>query len=646
MSERLVWKLVLEDKFSKPTARAQRAVEAYQRAMAKAAAQQQRAEAAMIRSEQRHFQQLARLQGRARREQAQADRALAARVRGQQRTAAQNYRLSQRNVDAQSATFRGMLGTLGGIGLAAASAAAGIAASFAGMGFSAASAVVQIAAFRESSIASLEAVTGSSEQASRMFRNAMVMANQTPLDTRDVVEMQTRFATAGFNERETGVLTAASSDLSAAFGQARADSFALVASQLRASGRANRGDLTQLLNAGVNTEVTLDNLARTLGINNQDQTQRRNAVLSRLSSGGVTGDQLLQASLGSISTRLDQGGALGGFARRQSQTLTGALSNMANAGFNLIAGMDFSHIIPGMQAFTRSVLAITAALDGAAPAGMAIRAGITAAANAVGSLFARITPTTIMAGFNMIGTAFQRIGAFATAAWPIVSAFVTGIGPGLMDGLAPIRAIVSSLMAGGPPSAQTLALIARAASGLGQALGFVAGTIVSFVGAAGLLVSTITGLGATFIGLASSFLAPIRTAFAAVGTYIVTGITEGITTAAAGAYHAVANLGHGMLDAARGALGIHSPSRLFADVVGAQIPAGIGVGVRENAMAADGAVADLARPPRGLGRGLGGVNITVYVTVQGGPTPQATAQGIGDALEDELAAIFGRLAEA
>lgn len=643
MSERLVWKLVLEDKFSKPTARAQRAVEAYQRAMAKAAAQQQRAEAAMIRAEQRHFQQLARLQGRARREQVQADRALAVRMRQQQRTAAQNYRLSQRNADAQSSTFRGMLGTLGGIGLAAASAAAGIAASFAGMGFSAASAVVEIAAFRESSLASLEAVTGSSETAARMFRNAMVMANQTPLDTRDVVAMQGRFATAGFTERETNVLTAASSDLSAAFGQARADSFALVASQLRASGRANRGDLTQLLNAGVNTGDTLDNLARTLGINNNDQTQRRNAVLSRLSSGGVTGDQLLQASLGAISNRLDRGGALGGFARAQSATLTGALSNMANAGFNLVAGMDFSRV-PGMQAFTRSVLAITAALDGAAPAGRAIRAAIAGAANVVGGLLARITPTNIMAGFNLLSSAFARIGAFASAAWPIVRAFVTGIGPGLMDGLAPIRAIVSSLLSGGPPSTQTLALMARAASGLGQVLGFVAGTIVSFVGAAGLLVSTITGLGATFVGLAASFLAPIRTAFASVGTYIVTGITEGITTAATGAYHAVAGLGNGMLDAARGALGIHSPSRVFADVVGAQIPAGVGVGVREHAREADGAVAEIARP-RAVGRGFGSVSISVQITVPGAASPAATAQAVYSGLEEELAAIFGRLAE-
>lgn len=642
MSERLVWKLVLEDKFSKPTSKAERAIKAYERAMARAAQTQQRAEAAMIRGEQRHFQQLSRLTVRAQRDQARHDRA---RVAAAQRTARQNRTIVARNAQAESNTFRGMVSTLGGFGLAAVGIVAGIASSFAGIGFSAASAVVQIAAFRESSIASLEAVTGSSEQASRMFRNAMTVANQTPLDTRDVVAMQSRFAVAGFNERETGVLTAASTDLSAAFGQARADSFALVAAQLRASGRANRGDLTQLLNAGVNTGDTLDNVARMLGINNADQQQRRNAVLSRLSSGGVSGDQLLQGALGSISGRLDQGGALGGFARRQSQTLTGALSNLQNAGFNLIAGMDFSRV-PGMQAFTRAVLAITNALDGAQPAGMALRAGIGAAANAVGSLFARITSQMITSTFGVIATTFQRIGAFATAAWPIVRAFVAGLGPGLTAGIAPLRSMVTTLMSGGAPSAATLHLIARAASGLGQALGFAVGTITAFVGGVGLIVTTVMGLGATFTGLVSSLILPIRTAFVSIGGAIVNGITDGVHTAARGAVDAVTGLGGDLVGAARSALGIHSPSRVFADVVGAQIPAGIGVGVRENAYAADGAVADLARPPRGIGRGLGGISISVQITVPGAASPAATAQSVYDGLEESLADIFGRLAEA
>lgn len=642
MSERLVWKLVLEDKFSGPTARAQRAVEQYQRAMARAAKAQQRAEQQMLRGHQNYYQQLARMTARSQREQARHDRA---RISLAQRNARQNRAIVQRNERAQSDTFRGMVSTLGGFGLAAVGVVAGIASSFASIGFSAARAVVEIAAFRESSIASLTAVTGSSERAARMFRNAMVVANQTPLDTADVIGMQQRFAVAGFNERETGVLTAASTDLSAAFGQARADSFALVAAQLRASGRANRGDLTQLLNAGVNTGDTLDNVARMLGINNANQQQRRNAVLSRLSSGGVTGDQLLQGALGSISGRLDQGGALGGFARRQSETLTGALSNLGNAGFNLIAGMDFSQI-PGMQAFARSIIAITNALDGAQPAGRAIRAGITAAANAVGNLFARITPQTIAAGFGVVAQVFQRIGAFATAAWPVVRAFVAGIGPGLLAGAAPLRAMVSQLMSGGAPSAATLQLIARAAGGLGQALGFAVGTMTAFVGGVGLIVTTVMGLGATFTGLVSSLLLPIRTAFVSIGTAIVTGVTDGIHTAARGAVDAVTGLGHDLVGAARDALGIHSPSRVFADTIGAQIPAGIGVGVRENSMAADGAVADLARPPRGIGRGMGGNNITVYVTVPGGSSPQATAQATVDALEEQLAGIFGRLAEA
>ena len=205
--------------------------------------------------------------------------------------------------------------------------------------------------------------------------------------------------------------------------------------------------------------------------------------------------------------------------------------------------------------------------------------------------------------------------------------------------------MITSLMSGGAPSAATLALIARAASGLGQALGFAVGTMTSFVGAVGLIVTTVMGLGATFTGLVSSLILPIRTAFVSIGGAIVNGITDGVHAAARGAVDAVTGLGGDLVNAARVALGIHSPSRVFADVVGAQIPAGIGAGVRENAGAADGAVADLARPPRGIGRGFGGNSITIYVTVPGGPTPQATAQATVDALEDQLAEIFGRLAE-
>jgi hypothetical protein len=113
------------------------------------------------------------------------------------------------------------------------------------------------------------------------------------------------------------------------------------------------------------------------------------------------------------------------------------------------------------------------------------------------------------------------VGAFATAAWPVVRAFVTGLGPGLMAGIAPLQSMVTTLMSGGVPSAATLALIARAASGLGQALGFAVGTIAAFVGGVGLIATTVMGLGATFTGLVSSLILPIRTAFVSIGGAIV-----------------------------------------------------------------------------------------------------------------------------
>ena len=65
------------------------------------------------------------------------------------------------------------------------------------------------------------------------------------------------------------------------------------------------------------------------------------------------------------------------------------------------------------------------------------------------------------------------------------------------------------------------------------------------------------------------------------------------------------------------------------------------------AWAAQGSNVSLSAEDLELARkhGFGGNSITIYVTVPGGPTPQATAQATVDALEDQLAEIFGRLAE-
>lgn len=566
--------------------------------------------------------------------------------RDQARAASQNARRMQENQRLLAAGTRQGLGLLGGLAIGAVGALAGIVEAFGGMGLAAARGVIEIAAFRESSLAALETVMGSSDAAGRSFRNAMVMANQTPADTADVVANFQRFAVAGFAEREIAPLVAATADIGAAFGTTASDSFALVTSQMRAAGKMDRGDLRQLLNAGVNTGEVLDSIARQMNIQGATEQTRRAAVLEAISKRRVTGEVGIQAALDATRNRLDRGGNLGTFARRQSETLVGALSNAKNAVFNMIAGMDFANI-PGVQTFKNTLLAITAALADGTPAAAMLRGAIASAANSLGGLFGRIfTVQNAMGALQMAGRAVGAIGRFATAAWPVVRAFVGALGPGFMAGIAPLRAMLGSLMSGGPPSARTLALITGAARGLGSAIGFAAGAITTFLGGVGLLATGLAAAWGTIGGLVAAGITSVRAMFTPVGTGIVDGIIAGITGGIGRMGESIRGLGASAVQSARAALGIHSPSRVFADAIGRQIPAGIELGISQGSGGVNDAVAGLGSPGA-MRLGGGGVSFgDINISVMGGNTNTETATSLRDAVRAELELIFGRMAEA
>lgn len=66
------------------------------------------------------------------------------------------------------------------------------------------------------------------------------------------------------------------------------------------------------------------------------------------------------------------------------------------------------------------------------------------------------------------------------------------------------------------------------------------------------------------------------------GNNIIQGLINGIRNAIGNAVAAVKGAASSIVNAAKGALGIHSPSRVFRDEVGKMIPAGLGVGVEMN----------------------------------------------------------------
>lgn len=90
--------------------------------------------------------------------------------------------------------------------------------------------------------------------------------------------------------------------------------------------------------------------------------------------------------------------------------------------------------------------------------------------------------------------------------------------------------------------------------------------------------NTVSGIGGKIKGAFSNAGSWLVSA----GNNIIQGLINGIKNAIGNAVAAVKGAASSIVNAAKGALGIHSPSRVFRDEVGKMIPAGLGVGVEMN----------------------------------------------------------------
>lgn len=75
--------------------------------------------------------------------------------------------------------------------------------------------------------------------------------------------------------------------------------------------------------------------------------------------------------------------------------------------------------------------------------------------------------------------------------------------------------------------------------------------------------------------------------FSSIGANVINGIIGGISSMVGSLYGSIKSALSGLVNKAKAALGIHSPSRVFRDMVGKYIPEGIAVGIDTNTESAE-----------------------------------------------------------
>lgn len=550
----------------------------------------------------------------------------------------------------------GLAGMLGGIAASIVGTVVGIGTAFAGVASQIGMATLRLIAFREGALTTLRTLargTGRGEQARQQLRDVQQFARETPQTQEQLIGAQTAITTAGFRGRQGQDILRATADVGSANPNdaTAGDRFVYALGQVRSRGTLGADELRQLTQiGGVSREGIFENIARDRGMLRQGETMTpamTRRIEAMISARQVTGEQGVNATLGSVRQNIDNGQELGTFARQQGGTLLGVLSNLDEAFFQFITSIEDIENLPGIKMLKGMLTQVANTLAGATPLGRELQAIFASVVNDVamwvGMMGGKSGPTDF----------FRTILTTAREAWPVVQQLFSAFaGPFLAQLQTQLGGVVQTF--GDAGLVGTLRMLIPYAAAFGSFLGRVVGFSIRATIAMGQFIAIAMRVAETMGAVLDGLLLPIQALFALVsgmftgiGTAMTQGIVAGIQSGASSVWNEITGVANGAVNAVKDVLGIHSPSRVFADEVGWQIPAGIAMGARQGAGALDGAMAGLVPVPGvgGLGGGLGGgASISVVVQMVATGDPQADGETAGQAALDVILRAFDPLA--
>lgn len=222
-------------------------------------------------------------------------------------------------------------------------------------------------------------------------------------------------------------------------------------------------------------------------------------------------------------------------------------------------------------------------------------------------IVAFLTPiiTTIT---TVISTGIEFVRGIWASVWGWVASFFTAIWNNLVAFFTPIINRIRSIIA-----AVTGAIRGIWASAWGWVSSFFSGVWNNLVGFASGAISRLAGVLGRIRSAVWGAVAGAGSWLVQTGRNIITGLWRGISGAIGWLRSLVSNALGSIVSWAKSKLGIHSPSRVFRDQVGAMISEGIAVGITTRISSARGAMSDLVDGAQEELQGLQGVRAAVSV---------------------------------
>lgn len=329
--------------------------------------------------------------------------------------------------------------------------------------------------------------------------------------------------------------------------------------------------------------------------------------ISMLAEGISSLPQAFKSMMGSVMPVLQQiGSVFQSSFEPVGQAITGKLLPALNPFMQALRNLG-SAILPVLNAAFQALMPVLGSLlAGLAQVGGTIMSTLTPVINNLAAVFQTVLPA-VQQQFQIWGTELQNI---INAVFPYIQTVITTVMNIINGIITTVLAVLQGNWNGVWTGIQNIAV--RVWNGIQNnvtaAMNAVSGVISAVMNS---ISSTWSGIWNTVRNLASSAWngitnavrngvntvvntvngigGKIKGAFGNAGSWLVSagnniiqGLINGIKGAIGNAVAAVKGAASNIVNAAKSALGIHSPSRVFRDEVGKMIPAGLGVGVTMN----------------------------------------------------------------
>ncbi len=529
--------------------------------------------------------------------------------------------------------------------------------------------------FKENTLLAFEALTGSASKANDMYGKALDLADKIGLSKEEVVKRISALMTGGMGEKEALEAVKAVGDVTQVLGETAGNKVGAVLTKIQAGNKADKASIESLKRYGIEYKQVYAEIAKATGKSVAEATLAVKAGQVDAKTGIAAIEKVIEEKFG-------------GLGEKAGASITRKLGDIQDEFKRLFDEITEG---PGGQAVKKLLGTISDSLTG--PGGQKLRAAFNELFGSLGSLFGgMLDGAGVESVIDGVAGAIKRIGEFVKDLTPGIQGMVKGLMKGfgqmsgITGGLASAWLSVVSMFGGAEgfweKVGQGIGIVVSAVVALVEIIGIVitfVGMLISGVGGAlyavvGLLGDVVQGMYDTFMAQLT-MLEAIANAFmdqgSSMGTNLIDGIVGGIKAGVSAVVDAIVNMASSAISAGKNAFKTHSPSQLFHDEIGVQIPAGVGSGVAAGThhmtsaidkmaslgLGAAAPLNDNARPWGAKANGAGGsgqggdagsgggdapVQINVNVTAPQGANPQEFGQVVGETIRPMVRSEMSR----